>query len=160
MRRVPAWHTLMIGKSDASMISHFSGEDLERYVDGRLPEAHSAAVQAHLEECEECQLRLAEIALETQWKGTERRGDPRIPVSFPARLKLLDPVTSVGPPHSVHVIEISRNGLKIRTPRFLIPKTLVQIRFNSKTVLGEVRYCDKSESEYHAGLQQVTDFPG
>jgi hypothetical protein len=140
-------------------VSHSSTQELERYVDGKLSAEDSALVHTHLEGCEECQLRLTEIALQVQWKGVERRSEPRVQVSFPGRLKLLDPVTSVGPPHNVQVIEISRHGLKIRTPRHLIPKTLVQIHFDGKTLLGEVRYCMKTDSEYHAGIKQVQDFP-
>ncbi len=142
------------------MLPHSSADDLEQYISGQLPAADSLVVQTHLEGCEECQLRLAEIALQTRWQGVELRSEPRVPVDFPARLKLLDPVTSVGPPHDVRVVEISRGGLKVRTPRFLIPKTLVQIRFNGRPVLGEVRYCNRNESEYHAGIKQIQDFPG
>jgi hypothetical protein len=142
------------------MIFHSSAFDLKQYVSGQLATKEAAVIQAHLEECDECQLRLAEMAMETQWEGPERRSEPRVVVDFPGRLKLLDPVTSVGPPHDVRVIEISRGGLKIRTPRFLIPKTLVQIRFNGMAMLGEVRYCNKREPEYHAGLKRVQDFAG
>lgn len=133
------------------MIFHSSAFDLKRYVTGQLPKADAALIQNHLEDCEECQLRLTEFALQTQWKGVERRIEPRVSVSFPGRLKLLDPVTSVGPPHDVLVIEISRNGLKIRTPRYLIPKTLVQIHFNGKSTLGEVRYCNRTGSGISRG---------
>jgi hypothetical protein len=146
--------------SRPTMIFHSSAFDLKQYVSGQLGKADAALIQNHLEDCEECQLRLAEFALETQWKGVERRSEPRVQVSFPGRLKLLDPVTSVGPPHDVQVVEISRKGVKIRTPRYLIPKTLVQIRFNGKSALGEVQYCIRTGSEYHAGLQQVKNFPG
>jgi hypothetical protein len=142
------------------MDPHSTTRDLERYVDGHLSDEESSAVQTHLEDCEECQLRLADIALDIQWKGPEARTEPRVPVNFPGRLKMLDPLTSVGPPHDVEVVEISHNGLKIRTPRHLIPKTLVQIRFNGKATLGEVRYCLKIESGYHAGIKLVEDFPG
>jgi hypothetical protein len=142
------------------MDPHSSSRELEQYVDGHLSAEDSTAVRAHLEGCKLCQLRLADIALEGQWKGPERRGEPRIPVKFPGRLKLLDPLTSVGPPHDVEVVEISRSGLKIRTPRYLILKTLVQIRFNGKSVLGEVRYCVKMDPGYHAGIKLVPDFPG
>lgn len=141
------------------METHPSPRELERYVDGRMPDEESSAVGTHLEGCEECQLRLADIALDNQWKGVERRTEPRVGVNYPGRLKLLDPVTSVGPPHDIEVIEISRGGLKIRTPGYLIPKTLVQIRFNGKAMLGEVRYCIRAESRYHAGIQLTEDFP-
>jgi hypothetical protein len=142
------------------MDTHSSTHDLEQYIDGHLSAEDSSVVRTHLEECEQCQLRLADIALEAQWKGPERRSEPRVPVRFPGRLKLLDPMTSVGPPHDVEVIEISRSGLKVRTPRHLIPKTLVQIRFNGKTTLAEVRYCIKVERGYYAGMRLVEDFPG
>ena len=142
------------------MIFHSSAFDLKQYVSGQLATKDAAVIQAHLEACDECQLRLADMAIETQWEGPERRSEARVAVDFAGRLKLLDPVTSVGPPHDVRVIEISRSGLKIRTPRFLIPKTLVQIRFNGKVMLGEVRYCNKRELEYHAGIKQVQDFAG
>lgn len=141
------------------MDPHSSTRDLEQYMDGHLSEEDSSLVRTHLESCERCQLRLADIALESQWKGPELRSEPRVPVRFAARLKLLDPVTSVGPPHDVQVIEISRSGLKIHTPRYLILKTLVQIRFNGRSILGEVRYCVRLEPGYHAGIRLVPDFP-
>jgi hypothetical protein len=146
--------------SNSTMIFHSSDFDLKRYVTGQLATEDAAVVQAHLEQCEECQLRLADIALQAQWKDTEQRIEPRVPVNLVGRLKLLDPVTSVGPPHDVRVVEISRGGLKVRTPRFLIPKTLVQIVFDGKPVLGEVRYCVKVDSEYQAGIKQIQNFPG
>jgi hypothetical protein len=141
------------------MLSHSSAQDLECYVSGQLSTEECSRVLEHLQQCEECQLRLGEIAIQNQWTGPERRSGPRVPVSFPGRLKLLDPVTSVGPPHDVHVVEISRGGFKIRTPRFLITKTLVQVRFNGKGLLGEVRYCVKTDTGYLAGIKQVQDFP-
>ena len=142
------------------MDPHSTDRELEQYVDGRMSAEDSAVVRTHLEECEECQLRLADIAVEAQWKGPERRSEPRVPVLFRGKLKLLDPVTSIGPPHEVEVIEISRNGLKIRSPRFLITKTLVQIHFSGKTVLGEVRDCVNTDQGYYAGIKLVQDFPG
>ena len=124
-----------------------------------MADADSSVVRAHLEGCGDCQLLLADIAVDQQWKGSERRTEPRVRVHYPGRLKLLDPVTSVGPPHEIEVIEISRGGVKIRTPGYLIPKTLLQIRFNGKAVLGHVRYCIKTEAHYLAGIQLTEDFP-
>jgi hypothetical protein len=139
---------------------HSNIGDLEAYVDGHLSEEQSTAVRAHLEGCKECQLRLTDIALEGRWKGPERRGEPRVAVNFPCRVKQLDPVTSAHPPHEAEIVEISRAGLKIFTPRLLITKTLVQIRFNNQAVLGEVRYCIEVDGGYHAGIKLVDDFPG
>jgi hypothetical protein len=97
--------------------------------------------------------------MDGRWKGLERRTEPRLPFNFLGRLKLLDPVTSVGPPHDVRVIEISRGGFKIRTSRYLIPKTLVQVHFSGKAMLGEVRWCVRSDSGYNAGIKQVQNLP-
>ena len=141
------------------MIGHANNADLEQYISGLLSAYDSSVVYAHLTSCEECQGKLAEIAMASQWGGPEKRGEPRVKVDFPGRLKLLDPVTSVGPPHDVKVLEISRGGLKIQTPRYLIPKTLVQIGFNGKNLLGQVRYCTRFEGVYRAGLKQVQNFP-
>ena len=74
------------------MPGHTDTEDLEQYISGQLSESDSAIVQAHLEACEECQLKLADIAMDVQWKGPERRKEPRVRVSFAGRLKLLDPI--------------------------------------------------------------------
>ena len=137
---------------------HANIEDLEKYVTGQLPEEGSAVVREHLERCDVCQLKLAEIAMDGQWKGPERRSEPRVPVRFPGRLKLLDPVTSVGPPHDVQVIEISRTGLKVQTSLYLIPNTLIQVHFNGSSTLGRVRYCVRAESGYVAGIHRVQDF--
>lgn len=140
------------------MSSHSNAEDLDRYVSGQLPDDQSMVVHMHLEDCEECQLKLAEIAMDARWKGPERRSEPRVSVSFLGRLKLLDPLTSVGPPHDVQVIEISRGGLKVRTPRYLIPNTLVQVHFSGKATLGKVIYCLKADVGYNAGIKQIQDF--
>jgi hypothetical protein len=141
------------------MSSHASARELEQYVGGTLSAGECTLLESHLAECEECQLRLAGAALQTPWAGEEHRSEPRIAVKFQARLKLLDPVTSASPPHVVQVVEISRSGLKVRTPRNLLPKTLVQVRFNGKAVLGEVRYCDKMDGAFYAGIRRVPDFP-
>jgi hypothetical protein len=141
------------------MVGHANFDDLEQYISGKLSKEDFAVVHTHLEACPECQLKLAEIALDGQWKGPERRSEPRVPVNFPGRLKLLDPVTSVGPPHDVLVTEISHSGFKIRTPRYLIPKTLVQVHFAGKAILGEVRWCTRTDSGYDAGIKQVQNFP-
>ena len=148
----------MGGKKGLLSLNHATAQDLEQYVSGLLSDEDSSVVHQHLENCEECQNRLAEIAIQAQWKGAEGRREPRVPVNFSGRLKWLDPVTSVGPPHDVQIIEISRTGLKILTPRYLIPKTLIQIHFNGKAMLGKVVYCEKSDSGYQAGIRQVEDF--
>jgi Putative zinc-finger/PilZ domain len=138
------------------MDSHSSTSELEQYADGLLSEEASSQVRAHLEVCEQCQVRLAGIGVDSQ---TERRVEPRATISQPGRLKLLDPLTSVGPAHDVQVVEVSEGGLKIRTPRQLLPKALVQIRFEGKSVLGVVRYCITTEAGYEAGIELRPDFP-
>jgi len=95
---------------------------------------------------------------EREAKQRERRADPRHPTNRPATIKLLNPLQTLTDV-SVRVLEISRLGLKLCVNQPLMPGTLVQIRFNGKLLLGEVRYCKAVGDDFHAGvrLQDVFD---
>jgi hypothetical protein len=82
----------------------------------------------------------------------DRRADPRHPVDQPAKLKVLTPLQT--PIRlSVHIIEMSRGGMKISVKQPLMPGALVQIRFQGKLALAEVRYCAPAGAEYHVGVR-------
>ena len=83
----------------------------------------------------------------------ERRGEPRFAVSIPAKVKSLDPVTSIGPSTSATVVEISRNGLRLRAPRTLLPGTVVQIMASKKILLGKVKHCRPSGEDFLVGVR-------
>jgi hypothetical protein len=83
----------------------------------------------------------------------ERRREPRTRVDIPARLKSVDPVTSIGPSASVRIVELSRNGLKILIDKEFFPKTLVQIIASNRIMMGQVRHSTPVEGGFHVGVQ-------
>ena len=83
----------------------------------------------------------------------ERRREPRTRVDIPARLKSVDPVTSVGPSATVRIVEISRSGLKIFVDKDFFPKTLVQIIASNQIMMGQVRHSTRVEGGFHMGVQ-------
>ncbi len=88
----------------------------------------------------------------------ERRADPRRPVDEPATIKVLNPLQSASP-FPARIVEMSRGGMKVRLKQSLMPGTLVQIRFKGKLAMGEIRYTERSGSDYYTGvrLQDVLD---
>ncbi len=88
----------------------------------------------------------------------ERRADPRHPVDEPATVKVLNPLQTAAR-FDARIVEMSRGGMKLRLPHSLMPGTLVQIRFQAKLALAEVRYCEAAGAEYYAGVrfQDVLD---
>jgi PilZ domain len=85
----------------------------------------------------------------------ERRHEIRIPTDVRARLKSLDPVTSLGPSTVAQIIEVSDHGLKVRVDRPLTIGASVQILAAGRIVLGRVRHCLSLDTDYHIGIQVV-----
>ena len=138
---------------------HLGPEDLKRYSLGKLSRVDNEAVHAHLAECESCRRDIAQALEDPAWHGNERRSEPRTAVDLPATIKLLDPVTSVSPPERGRVIEISTGGMKLRAQRLMFPRTLVQVHFQEKMVLGVVKSCIQDGEAFRIGIQLVKDFP-
>ena len=88
-------------------------------------------------------------------QGNERRREARVPVDIPARVKSLDPVTSIGPSTEVRITNISRHGLRFHAPRPYLVGALVQIVAEKKILLGRVRYCLSDGAYYDFGVQLV-----
>ena len=51
------------------------------------------------------------------------------------------------------MMDVSRNGLKIRTPQFVARGAMVQVVIDEAIILGEVRYCTPAEGEFDMGIQ-------
>ena len=72
----------------------------------------------------------------------ERRREPRINTDAPAFVTALNPV---GHERCVaRIVDVSRNGMKIRIAEFLSPGALVLIRFGARHVAGNVRHRQRS----------------
>ena len=86
-------------------------------------------------------------------RDLDRRTEPRDEVSVRARLKSLDPVTSIGPSTVVEIVEISRHGLKIFVTRPYIPGFLVQLTMFHEVLTGKVRHCTAVRGGFHVGIE-------
>jgi hypothetical protein len=76
-------------------------------------------------------------------------------------VKILNPMTSAAGRLDGRVVNISKNGLRLRVSEAMLPGTIVQVRFMDRIAFGEVRYCIASSSDYSIGVrfQEVMDIP-
>ncbi len=56
-----------------------------------------------------------------------------------ARVKVLNPLTSIGPAMHAELVDASDGGLHLRVPRAVLVGSAVQIRTRDHLVFGEVR---------------------
>jgi anti-sigma factor RsiW len=76
---------------------HSRVEDLRRYALGQLPANEAAAIETHLMECLSCGKAFAELTSGPKDLPLEQRREVRVTLDSPARIKALDPLTSLGP---------------------------------------------------------------
>ena len=88
----------------------------------------------------------------TKWKGEERRSEPRVAEDSPARVKVLNPLSSTAPSGRAWLLNSSAKGVKLRVPKFISPGATVQVRWLDKFGMGRVRYCLAAETEFHIGV--------
>jgi hypothetical protein len=136
---------------------HSSIEDLKRFTLGQLPSSEATAIETHLLECRTCRKALAGLAAGPAGHLVERRSEERVTVDSPARVKALDPLTSIGPSSNGQVLNTSSRGLRLRVPRPFFPGAVVQVRFQDRIVLGTVKYCIPSENEFQIGVHLKED---
>lgn len=141
---------------------HISDEDLELYLLARLTSHQGSVVESHLSDCTSCTIRLSDVAHCTlhllgqarrlgKYEGVEKRREHRFPSGDPAVMQTFSPFSPEKIP--VQVADVSRNGLKVRTPQSIQRGTIVQVRISKAIVLGEVRYCVAAGAEFDAGIQ-------
>src|SRR5580658_3966826 len=116
----------------------------------------------HLRTCETCQRKLLDsadfatrIAAVTrsgakEWK--EQRRYERVTAGTEASVRVL---SSAGTAHCApaRVLFSSRESLKLSIPEYLQPGITVQIYAADTSVFGEVRYCQRLATAFHAGVQ-------
>jgi hypothetical protein len=94
-----------------------------------------------------------DITVQSSWAGVERRSEVRAAEDSAARIKVLDPMVSLGPSFQGRVVDTSIKGLKVRVPRSILQGSIVQVRFQDRIVLGKVKYCLPVEGEFHIGVR-------
>jgi hypothetical protein len=133
---------------------HVSEKRLQSYLSGELSESISNEVTSHLDVCDRCRVRVVksvEPANETgRTAPDERRRQPRMPTDDPASVQIISPLTLER--MDVRIVDVSRNGLKIRSPRLLNTGAILQIQLRNLFIIGEVRYCVQTPDGFYAGL--------
>ena len=131
---------------------HATMDDLESYLERRLPSSAVQVLESHLAECALCQKEMGEAADRILW-------NTNIPTDIEAHVKLVDPVTSTAGAAPARIVSLSKTGMKVKMTRPVLYKMLLQIRYEGKFSLTEVRYCRSVGSEYHVGVRILEDFP-
>ena len=144
-------------------ITHVSNEDLELYFLGRLPSDQLSAVESHLTDCSFCTNRLSNVTgvflkilkLKNRrvenYEGIEKRREHRVPFDGPGQMQAFSPFSPTK--FRVQILDVSRNGLKVRTPEFVSRGAMVQVAIEEAIILGEVRYCIPTGAEFDMGIQ-------
>jgi len=140
---------------------HLHEDDLELYARGRLEPELIPVIESHLRGCEICRETMGEglklgLALRltqgTNVSGDQKRAEPRFSTDGEATLQELHPLSTER--HKVKIVNVSKNGLGISSPKAIMPGTVVQLRIKDGVELGNVRYCSASGSDtFRIGLQ-------
>jgi hypothetical protein len=81
----------------------------------------------------------------------ERRTRARFPTDDAARMEVVQPLGAKAA--EVRILDVSKDGLKLRVPDSLRPGSIVQIYLKSALVVAEVRYCVQADLGFYAGVQ-------
>jgi hypothetical protein len=117
---------------------HVLRSDLENLVVGHGSEL--AGIQTHLQACPSCQTQVAAM-LEAEHGGS------------PTRVKVLDPISSLGPSAPAKLLTISTSGLHVRVSLPVFVGALVQVHSSDLSAFGRVRYCIPAGSEFQIGVK-------
>jgi hypothetical protein len=82
--------------------------------------------------------------------GARKRREPRFVTDDPAFIHSLNPLTLDITP--VQVLDVSRQGLKLRIGRQFLTGSEIQVKLKDLFVLGEIRYCVRVGSFFLAGI--------
>lgn len=135
---------------------HITEHELERYFATGTFDQNTdqlLKLQAHLSECDDCRKRLVEadpntVDVSVHSDSSEKRREPRIPTHQLGILRLPSTLERFG----IEVLDVSRNGLRIRTPRFLSRGAVVVVDIRETVIQGEVRYCVEKDDGFQVGL--------
>ena len=127
---------------------HIDRDDLERLVVDPLPNKNLTEIQVHLQECRACQ-----EALAAKLSEEEAAGCPQVNANAGARIKVLDPITSLGPSGPAYLLNASPRSLHVRVTRSIFIGALVHVRSSVGLAFGHVRYCIPAGSEFQIGVK-------
>ena len=138
---------------------HIRLEELTLYAQGTL--GHATEIEPHLAGCEVCRETLSRCiglplnlhsAREKKSTHDPKRSEPRFATSDSATVQTLNPLSFDRLP--VEVIDVSKNGVGIRSATPFYPGTVVQIRVRKEVQTGEVRHCTpQGDHAYRIGMR-------
>jgi len=117
---------------------HIGRSDVENLVVGHGSEL--AAIQSHLQACPACQSEVAAM-LDVECSAA------------PTRVKVLDPIISLGPSAPARLMAIYGSGMHVRVPSSIFVGALVQVRSSAVSAFGRVRYCFPVGTEFQIGVK-------
>jgi hypothetical protein len=117
---------------------HVGRSEVEKLVVGHGSEL--ASIQNHLHECQACQADVAAM-LDVEYQPT------------PSRVKVLDPITSLGPSAPARLMAICESGMHVRVANPIFVGALVQVRSSDVLAFGRVRYCIPVGQEFQIGVK-------
>jgi hypothetical protein len=131
----------------AKAVVHVHEDDLELYLRGGLEPERIPIAESHLLECESCRQLLSDcLGQRIAFHATTRlksdvaqgRSEPRFITESEAILQELHPLSLER--QKIKIVNGSKNGLGILSPKSIFPGTIVQLRINGEVELGDVRY--------------------
>jgi len=150
----------IIAMLDIQSAAHLHEDDLELYLRGQLESGRLAGTERHLLDCRICRLQLAnclgqhlaiQIAAGPRTDTTQKRSEPRFDTNGEGTLQELHPLSVER--CKVRIVNVSKNGLGLVSPKAILPGTIVQLRINDIVELGNVRYCSASDEGFRIGLR-------
>src|SRR5580700_2468866 len=114
---------------------HLTRAHLERLVVEQGPNQELSTIQTHLQECAACQ---TELVSKFDEEATGNVGNNSSAV---ACIKILDPLTSIGPSAPAQVLKASPQALHMRVSRLMLVGSQVHVRSLLGQRFGRVRYC-------------------
>jgi hypothetical protein len=145
---------------DTQTAAHLHEDDLELYLRGQLESGHLWSTEQHLLTCEMCRLQLSnclgqrlalQIIVGPQTTATQKRSEPRFDTKGEGTLQELHPLSLER--RKVKIVNVSKNGLGLVSPKAFLPGTIVQLRIKDIVELGNVRYCSASDEGFRIGLR-------
>ncbi len=127
---------------------HIHEDDLELYLRGHVESERLSVIEHHLLECKICQAHLSDCAGQqlrlqsiqgAHSEPAQKRSEERFSTNGEATVQELHPLSLDR--HRVKVVDVSKNGLGIVSPKGMLPGTIVQLRIKDTVELGNVRYC-------------------
>ena len=152
-----------------SFDEHIIDTDLEAYLKDLLVAESANLVDLHLAGCQQCVQRLAEqdqalwymaelTSTDQRVLAGEKRGQQRHATDEPAFLRVLVPFSndSLG----VRIVNVSMGGLRVHTPKNILPGSLIKVTMKYSVSCGDVRYCEAGESGFYTGVRLHDYFGG